>query len=107
MNFQDKVDGIWNRISDADFLSNKGVANEVRYYVFDYEACNELIVRDKIEYLKRQNNPEVDGFQVVVYDLYEMVLNILEERGYVEKCIKFEVTKGREYLIQQYQRSCD
>lgn len=98
MNFQEKIDGIWNRISDADFLANKGVANEVRYYVFDYEACNELIVRDKIEYLKRQNNPDVDGFQIVEYDLYQMVLDILEERGYVDKCIKFEQTKGRDYL---------
>ena len=26
------------------------------------------------------------------------MLDILEERGYVEKCIKFEKTKGREYL---------
>ena len=98
MNFQEKIDGIWNRISDAEFLANKGVANEVRYYVFDYEACNELIVRDKIEYLKRQNNVDVDGFQIVEYDLYQMVLDILEERGYVDKCIKFEQTKGRDYL---------
>ena len=31
----------WERISDEDFLANRGVANEVRYYVFDYEPCDE------------------------------------------------------------------
>ena len=36
MEFQKRIDGIWNRISDDDFLANRGVANEVRYYVFDY-----------------------------------------------------------------------
>ena len=98
MEFQDKLNGIWKRISDQDFLANRGVANEVRYYVFDYDACNELIVRQKIEDLQKQNNPDADGFEIVVFDLYQMVLDILEERGYVDKCIKFEKTKGRDYL---------
>ena len=96
--FQDKLDGIWKRISDEEFLANRGVANEVRYYVFDYDASMELVVRRKIELLQKQNNPQADGFEIVVFDLYQMVLDILEERGYVEKCIKFEKTKGREYL---------
>ena len=98
MEFQDKLDGIWKRISDEEFLANRGVANEVRYYVFDYDASMELVVRRKIVLLQKQNNPQADGFEIVVFDLYQMVLDILEERGYVEKCIKFEKTKGREYL---------
>ena len=98
MEFQDKLDGIWKRISDEEFLANRGVANEVRYYVFDYDASMELVVRRKIELLQKQNNPQADGFEIAVFDLYQMVLDILEERGYVEKCIKFEKTKGREYL---------
>ncbi len=98
MEFQDKLDGIWKRISDEEFLANRGVANEVRYYVFDYDASMELVVRRKIELLQKQNYPQADGFEIAVFDLYQMVLDILEERGYVEKCIKFEKTKGREYL---------
>lgn len=98
MDFREKLDAIWDRISDREFLENKGVANEVRYYVFDYEACNELIMRQKIADLIKKNNPETDGFQIVEYDLYKMIIEILEERGYVDKCIKFEQTKGREYL---------
>ena len=98
MEFNERLDKIWDRISDEDFLANRGVANEVRYYVFDYEPCDELIIRDKIKALKKQNNPDADGFQIVEYDLYEMVIQILEEKGYVEKCIKFEDEKGMEYL---------
>ena len=98
MEFQDRLDAIWNRISSREFLENKGVANEVRYYVFDYEACNELIMRQKIKDLLARNNPETDGFQIVEYDIYKLILSILEERGYVDKCIRFEKEKGREYL---------
>ena len=98
MEFQDRLDAIWNRISNREFLENKGVANEVRYYVFDYEAFDELIMRQKIKDLLARNNPETDGFQIVEYDIYKLILSILEERGYVDKCIRFEKEKGREYL---------
>lgn len=98
MEFQDRLDAIWRRISDQGFLANRGVANEVRYYVFDYEPCDELIVREKIAFLKKQNIPDADGFRIVEYDLYQMVIDILEEKGYLEKCIRFEKTKGRDYL---------
>ena len=98
MEFNERLDKIWDRISDEDFLANRGVANEVRYYVFDYEPCDELIIREKIKALKKQNNPDADGFQIVEYDLYEMVIQILEEKGYIDKCIKFEDEKGMEYL---------
>ena len=98
MEFNERLDKIWDRISDEDFLANRGVANEVRYYVFDYEPCDELIIREKIKALKKQSNPDADGFQIVEYDLYEMVIQILEEKGYIEKCIKFEDDKGMEYL---------
>lgn len=99
MEFKDKLDSIWNRISDKEFLANKGVANEVRYYVFDYEPCDELIVRNKIAALKKQNNPEADGFQIVEYDLYKMIIEILENENYIDMCIDFEKTKGRDFMF--------
>ena len=98
MEFHDRLDAIWNRISSREILENKGVAHEVRYYVFDYEACDEQIMRQKIKDLLARNNPETDGFQIVEYDIYKLILSILEERGYVDKCIRFEKEKGREYL---------
>lgn len=99
MEFQEKLDAIWNRISSREFLENKGLGGEVRYYIFDYEACDELIMRQKIADLKQQNHPDADGFQIVEYDLYKMILDILNERHYIDKCIRFEGEKGREYLF--------
>ena len=98
MDLGERLDKIWDRIYDEDFLANKGVANEVRYYVFDYEPCDELVVREKIKALEKQNNKDADGFQIVEFDLYKIIIGILEERGYIDKCIKFEETKGQDYL---------
>lgn len=98
MEFGERLDKIWERISDDDFLANKGVANEVRYYVFDYEPVDELLVRDKISQLKNKNKPELDGFTIIEFDLYQIIIDILENRGYIDKCINFEETKGQDYL---------
>ena len=53
MEFNEKLDKIWNRISEKKFLKNAGVGGEVRYYVFDYEPVDELVVREKIESLQK------------------------------------------------------
>ena len=98
MEFNEKLDKIWDRISEDKFLKNVGVGGEVRYYVFDYEPMDELVVREKIENLKKRNKPDADGFQIVEFDLYKLIIGILEERGYIDKCIAFEESKGLEYL---------
>jgi len=98
MEFNEKLDKIWDRISEEKFLKNVGVGGEVRYYVFDYEPMDELIVREKIASLIKRNNPDADGFKIVEFDLYKIIIGILEERGYIDKCIAFEENKGQEFL---------
>ena len=40
------------RIGEKVESDNKGLGNEVGYYVFDYHAKDELFVRSHIDYLK-------------------------------------------------------
>ncbi len=98
MEFSEKINKIWDQISDIDFIENRKIVNEVRYYVFDYDPEYELIVREKVAELKKKNKPDLDGFQILEFDLYDMLIDILEERGYIDKCIKFEESKGMDYL---------
>ena len=100
MELQERLNKIWDRISDEDFLANRGVANEVRYYVFDYDPKYELMMRDTIKSLEERNKPEADGFQIVEYDIYDMVIGILEEKGYLDKCIKKKKKIGMDYVYK-------
>ncbi len=81
-------------ISKPSFRENKGLGNEVGYYVFDYLAEHELLVRERIDYMVSKNNPATDGFKIVVFDLYDIIIDILKSKGYLEKCFEFEKTKG-------------
>jgi hypothetical protein len=53
-----------------------------------------LFVRERVEYIRKKNENAVDGFKVVVYDLYDIIIKILKEKGFLEKCFDFEKTKG-------------
>lgn len=90
----DRLSEVESIIRQPSFLENKGLGNEVGYYVFDYPAEQELIVRSRIAGMKTKYNSTGNGFQIVEFDLYDMVIDILIEKGYLEKCFEFEKKRG-------------
>lgn len=81
-------------IRHPKFRENKKLGNELGYYIFDYPAERELFVRKRIEVMKNKIDRGADGFELVVFDLYDIVINFLESRGYLEECFKMEKTGG-------------
>ena len=76
------------------FRQNKGLGNEVGYYIFDYPAEQEQVVRERVEYIRKKNEQSGDEYRIVVFDLYNIVIDILKDKGYMEKCYDFEKKKG-------------
>lgn len=99
-NIDDRLAQIEAKIKDKDFLKNKGLGNEVGYYILDYNAKDELHVRNYIAYLKDKMNKPGSPIHIVEFDLYEIVINVLKERGYLEKCFAFERTKGIDFAFE-------
>ena len=62
-------------IKKPSFRQTKGKANEVSYWVFDYAPEDELAVRNRISCLKNKNFQGTDGFELVVYDLYDLIID--------------------------------
>lgn len=81
-------------IKKPSFRRNKGLGNEVGYYIFDYPAEQELYVRERIEYLRKKSEESDDEYKIVVYDLYQIIIDILLKKGYLEKCYAFEKKDG-------------
>lgn len=99
-NIESRLDKIEAKITNDDFLKNKGLGNEVGYYIFDYAPRNELIVRGHIAYLKNKINQSSSGLKIVEFDLYQMVIDVLKDKGYLEKCFEFEKTKGLDFTSE-------
>lgn len=94
-----RLDGIIPKIKDKSFRENKGLGNEVGYYIFDYESKYELLVREHIEFVKQKINNEHYDINIKEFDLYEIMLEILERKGYLQKNIEMEEKKGSEYVF--------
>ena len=96
----DRLAMIEEVISDEDFRKNKGLSNEVGYYIFDYEAEEELKVRDYIEDLRKMNIKNQPGYELKIYDVYDLMIDLIEEEGLYEACIEMEENEGLDYLIE-------
>jgi hypothetical protein len=97
---EERLDIAERIIKKPDFRQNKGLGNEVGYYVFDYPAEQELMVRERIEYLKSKNSKGTDGFELVVFDLYDTIIDILEKENFMDQCISFEKKKGMDRIVK-------
>lgn len=97
---EERLDQAERIIATPGFRQNKGLGNEVGYYVFDYPAEQELIVRERIEYMKAKNAKSVDGFKLVVFDLYDIITDLLEQEGFMEQCFRFEQKKGLDRIVK-------
>ena len=97
---EERLDQAETIIRTESFRQNKGLGNEVGYYIFDYPPEKELGVRERIAYMQGKNNRGTDGFELKVFDLYDLVIDILEAEGFLEQCFRFEQKKGMERIIK-------
>ena len=94
----EKFDILENKIKEPGFRQNRGVSNEVKYFIFDYPAADELKVRSRINYIRNKNEVSSDDYTLQVFDLYEIMLDILKSKGRLEKCFELEKSKGFDKL---------
>ena len=95
-----RLDAFRAKIQDPNFLGNKGLSNEVGMYIFAYQPEDEMPVRRFLEELKsNQQYP-----RIIVYDLYELLLDICSARRILERLPTMESQRGSAFMMGQIQR---
>ena len=87
---RERLNKILEKIQSPAFLANKGLGNEIGFYIFDYDPRDELLVREHIAYLKRTLNSEPSSRKVIEFDLYDMILELLRREGVLEDIAQME-----------------
>ena len=90
----ERLNLIEDKISEKSFRENKGLGNEVGYYIFDYNPKEELFVRNHIQYLKEKINNSNKGFKVIEFDLFHLMIEVLQDEGYLEAFFELEKDNG-------------
>ena len=101
----ERLDEMELAIRRPSFRQSNGKANEVNYWIFDYSPEHELEVRERIKYIKGKNSKGNDGFELVVFDLYDIIIDFLEKKNFMEKCFEFEKKKGIERITKAVNNS--
>lgn len=96
---QERLDEILPIIMEPSFRENRGLGNEVGYHIFSYEPEYEMLVREHVAYIKERVNNASSEIQVREFDLYEIVLEILESKGYLNKNFEMEQKKGSDFVL--------
>lgn len=84
-----------DRMISVEALTRYGTANDLRFYIFDYAPADELLVRKEIKKLKDRNPA------IVEFDLYEMMLQIIEDEGYMEDVLRMEKDYDKDLLLRE------
>ena len=101
MSLTEKLNQITARLSEENFLTNKGLSNEVGIHVFCYPPEEEMAVRAFFETLKKQTG---QPYRLIERDLYKIFLQICEEKRILKSIPNMEARKGKEYLSEQLQK---
>ena len=101
----ERLDEMEEKVRSPKLRQSSGRANEVNYWVFDYPPEKELEVRERIKYMQNKNSKGGEDFELVVFDLYDIIIDFLEKNDFMEECYKFEQKKGLERITKAVSNS--
>jgi hypothetical protein len=83
------------KLSNVNNLNKNNVGGDMKFFIFDYNPKDEMRVRDEV--LKAINA----NAEIVSFDLYEMMLEIIKENGYFETIKNMESEYEKELLLEE------
>lgn len=87
----EKLPGI---LSDKTFLTNRGIGNELGFYIFSYDPAYEPVVTRYLPRLREQLAQR--GVKVLEFHLYDLILQILHDKNLLSDTFQLEKNKGHE-----------
>ena len=100
---RDRLDQIMDKIKSPSFLENKGLGNEIGFYIFDYDPEDELLVRDHVAYLKQALSGDASNRKLIEFDLYEILMGLLAKEGVLDDMALLENESGSNYALEAMQ----
>ena len=97
--FEERLDLLRERIQQPDFLANRGLGNELGFYVFQYDPHRELDLRRAIKRLKASQL----GCRIVERNLWDVFCGVCASKGILDRIPSLEERRGTEGLLRRLQ----
>jgi len=99
MTIEKRIELLNKKIFEADFLKGRGLGNEIPFWIFDYPPENELLIRYSIK--KLMENSQKKSLNFLEIDLFELCLEILNNKIDHKKITEFESKKGSDLVLEK------
>ncbi len=96
-----KFEHIFKKISSTSFLNKEALGGEIPFFIAPYKAEQELDVKGSIQRLIKKL--DTSGIPAIEINLYDIVCDILEEKGGMERMFRVEKAKSKERFLKALQ----
>jgi hypothetical protein len=93
---QNRLNLVLERIENKRFMKSDGLGNEIGFWIFDYPAADELLVREHLLQLEQKLTQR--GYNFLNINVFSIILEMLNERKLLERAFKREKEVGFESL---------
>ncbi|KRK39557.1 DUF1788 domain-containing protein [Levilactobacillus parabrevis] len=100
-NTTEKLKHLREKVADPDFQQSRGLSNEVSYYILAFAPQDQPLVTEEIHSMEQQLNRETIGMDIVEFNLYNIMWELLDDMGIREDVIAMEASDGIDYLTEQ------
>lgn len=97
MDIIERLEKLKKTFKNEQFLTNKGLSNEVGIYIFAYNPKDEMIVRN---FISREAKNKTK-YNIKEYNLYDLFLNICDDKRITKGIPSLEKTRGTEFVKEQ------
>jgi len=103
--FQQRLNQILPKLTSQDLLQNRGLGNEIGFWIFEYPPEHELEMRDFLhEVVEPALAKRLPPLRAATVDLFQLLIGVLEERKLLDKVLAMQQTQGDAKTLESLRR---
>lgn len=101
----DDFEKMYSQVTSEQFLSMQALGGEIPFFIYSFDAVSQdLITSEANRLIKRV---EQDGLSILTINLFDLMVEILEERGMLDKVLSREKTLSRDKFFSTVKNMLD
>lgn len=96
---------IYSQVTTEKFLSMQALGGEEPFFIYSFDPAEQELVSSETKRLKKR--VEQQGHSVLLINLFDVAIDMLKERGLLDKVLEKEQSLKKEKLLQTLQNMLD
>ena len=98
-NIRSRLDKIKDIVESDSLYKQQSLGGELNFHIFDYDPADEMIVRNYVKDFIKNYSHTNSKIKPIVFDLFEIILELLESEDVLNDAIELEQQEGTDSLF--------